>query len=108
MFIVGCARPAPELPTSGGSQHGQTQTIVNDLTNCDQITAEISDIDREYERLEGIIHESRGTNQAAGYFGAFLLLPLAAIEGHTEEIAALDELQSRKDGLLVAKSNARC
>jgi hypothetical protein len=76
--------------------------------SCEEIDSELAAIRDETEEIEKIVHERRGDNQAAVYFGAFFFPAYLAADDNAEEMKALDEHQKRKDRFIALKSAKRC
>ena len=115
LFVVGCARSAPPLPSSTSNSDETKEQVIARLPittrniNCKEIFLELEGLKEHDSKLSIQIQGNRGTNQAAGYIGGVLFLPaLLAVENDKSAKAMLDQNQYRRDQLIVAQWAKSC
>tara|TARA_R110002072_G_scaffold27483_2_gene89393 strand:- start:202 stop:651 length:450 start_codon:yes stop_codon:yes gene_type:complete len=114
LFLVSCARSAPDLPISwvnkADAEILQSLKInESDLSKtCPDLNSELIQVNEAIEDNELVIKGDRTKNQIVGYLGALFIFPAFAADNNDEAKANLENLQFRKDQLYYLKSRQSC
>jgi len=109
LMAAACARAAPELPpetlTSGPTPAAMLSPAESRLT-CADVTRARASISKEERELEAKIRANREKNQAAVFIAG---AAGAALSEHNEaEKRRLDELQQKRDRLIIIARQKSC
>jgi hypothetical protein len=109
-MVAACARGAPDLPldaaTSGFSAAITLSPAESRLT-CTDITRERTSVAKEERELEAKIKANREQNQATVFLGG--VAAGAVLSEHNQaEKKRLDELQQKRDRLIVIARQKSC
>jgi hypothetical protein len=115
LALVACARPSPELPPNLSDRPSEQRLLPGDsesaeaALDCNGLAGERERNRATTEELEKRIAGNRGHNQAVGYFGGVLFLPLLlAMKPDSDIKTTLDQLQSQRDRIDRLLQSRRC
>jgi len=107
--LMGCARPAPDLPAPFTSASTPQTDAQARLDRCAALKSEIAVLRDEIRVVEEVIAGDRHEDQAAGYFAAVLFPPaMLLIDQKREQKNALDDRQARIDLKLAEQHALQC
>lgn len=113
-ILTSCATSALTLPSDTTSINKEHDLAYSDFVSSD-LALKCSAIQKEYDNNASIIHDenevilaNRKRNEVAGYFGALLIVPLAATESNSSEKATIAKLNKRQDILIKLMAFKRC
>jgi hypothetical protein len=104
LMLGACARSSPELPPNLSDRPAEQRLLPGDSESA-EAKLDCAGLFQERERnrvttgeLEKKIADNRGHNQAVGYIGGVLFLPLLlAVKPDSDIKTTLDQLQSQRD-----------
>jgi hypothetical protein len=104
ILTAGCARNAPPLPPDLGHLPPDQRLLTGDAESpegrmdCPALQQEAAQNRAQIRQYEGVILANRGHNQAVGYIGAAIFVPvLLAAKNDDDAKKNLDQLQAKAD-----------
>jgi hypothetical protein len=103
-LAIGCSRNSPELPPDLSHLPPEQRLLAGDVESaearldCGALADERSRNREAAQKLETVIANNRGHNQAVGYFAGVIFPPLLiALRPDEDAKKALDDLQVQRD-----------
>lgn len=114
LALAACATSAPSLPPDRASGSPGAAATIDSFSDhdramtCDDVAKEWSDTNAALAANNSAIESNRTQNQVAGYFGAMLIMPLAATDNNDPEKAKIAATYQRRDTLIRLAAAKHC
>ena len=113
--LVACATNAPELPPDYSSVDTKQRLNIDEFDTetaeltCEQIRAELKELNSEHATEARDITQKRGSNQTIGYIGSVFFLPIVlASDSSVQAKEKIANIHRAKDKLYKLQSFKKC